>query len=250
MAAHGCTPTPHLRATNWPEYRVFISARQRCVDPRCPAFKNYGGRGIEFRFASYAECFAELGPRPSDAHTLDRINNDGHYEKGNVRWATRRDQSLNQRPRTPRQFCKKGHALTPDNLGVGKGTHHTSRVCRTCHRENARIARKRNPAKEAARQAVQYALRRGILVKQPCQICANPRSEAHHHNYNEPLNVGWFCKKHHQAIHQNTVLPWPELSLDRKAFEQAQRELGDSANLREVLARAQQIKSQLSQKEN
>lgn len=80
MAAHGCTPTPHLRATNWPEYRVFISARQRCVDPRC--------------------------------------------------------------------------------------------------------------------------------------------------------------------------LPWPELSLDRKAFEQAQRELGDSANLREVLARAQQIKSQLSQKEN
>jgi len=59
----------------------------------------YDKLGLEFRFASFAEWLAELGPKPSPAHSVDRKNNDGHYEPDNVRWATRAEQNKNQRPR-------------------------------------------------------------------------------------------------------------------------------------------------------
>lgn len=44
-----------------------------------------------------------MGPKPSPAHTLDRINNDGNYEPGNVRWATKGQQNANQRKRRPKK---------------------------------------------------------------------------------------------------------------------------------------------------
>lgn len=62
--------------------------KYRCINKHHSSWKHYGGRGIEFRFSSFAEFFAELGPRPKGL-TLDRIDNDGHYEVGNVRWVTR-----------------------------------------------------------------------------------------------------------------------------------------------------------------
>lgn len=80
-----------------PELRAFNSARTRCNNANTAAFSYYGGRGIEFRFESFDEFFNELGTRPSDQHSLDRIDNDGHYEKGNVRWATKKEQMNNRR---------------------------------------------------------------------------------------------------------------------------------------------------------
>lgn len=81
-----------------PEYDAYCSARQRCENPNMPQWERYGGRGIKFLFASFEEFFAELGPRPSSHHSLDRFpNNDGHYEVGNVRWATRSQQMTNCR---------------------------------------------------------------------------------------------------------------------------------------------------------
>lgn len=74
------------------------NARTRCTNPSDPEqWKNYGGRGIEFRFTSFEQFFASVGPRPTPKHTLDRIDNDGHYEPGNVRWATRKEQQANKR---------------------------------------------------------------------------------------------------------------------------------------------------------
>ncbi len=78
------------------EYRAYHDARRRCTRPNCKDFPNYGGRGIKFLFSSFEAFFAELGARPR-GRMLDRIENDGNYESGNVRWATRNDSLKNQR---------------------------------------------------------------------------------------------------------------------------------------------------------
>jgi hypothetical protein len=80
------------------EYKIFHCAVQRCNNPTHYQYHNYGGRGIEMRFQSFEEFFAEVGPRPDPNLSIDRINNDGHYEPGNLRWATRSEQQRNRRP--------------------------------------------------------------------------------------------------------------------------------------------------------
>ncbi len=80
-----------------PEYRSYHHAQDRCTNPNDKGFHNYGGRGIEFRFTSFEEFFTEVGKRPSSRHSVERVNNNGHYEKGNVIWATPREQANNKR---------------------------------------------------------------------------------------------------------------------------------------------------------
>lgn len=80
-----------------PECDAYHNARHRCTDPKFDGYENYGGRGIKFLFTSFEQFFAELGSRP-EGKTLDRINNDGNYEPGNVRWATNSAQKKNRRP--------------------------------------------------------------------------------------------------------------------------------------------------------
>lgn len=81
--------------------RVVVGAKQRCQNKNNIAYKNYGGRGIEFSFTSVEEgvrwVFDNLGPRPSKTHSLDRIDNMRHYEPGNLRWATLEEQARNKR---------------------------------------------------------------------------------------------------------------------------------------------------------
>ena len=78
------------------ESRAYSNAIQRCTDPMHPYFARYGGRGIEFRFKSFDEFIQHIGAKPSANLSLDRINNDGHYEIGNVRWATQEQQLANR----------------------------------------------------------------------------------------------------------------------------------------------------------
>lgn len=79
------------------EYVAFSSMRDRCENQNDPAWPRYGGRGIQVKFRSLEEFVAHLGKRPTPEHSVDRINNDGHYEPGNVRWATRQEQRNNRR---------------------------------------------------------------------------------------------------------------------------------------------------------
>lgn len=83
-------------ATRTPEYAIYKAAKTRCTSTHCKDWPNYGGRGIRFLFTSFEQFLTALGPRPAGT-TLDRIDNDRHYALGNVRWATRREQRLNQR---------------------------------------------------------------------------------------------------------------------------------------------------------
>jgi hypothetical protein len=85
-----------------PLYDCWAHLIQRCENPKNPGFKHYGGRGItvcERWRLSFLDFLADMGPRPSPQHSLDRINNDGNYEPGNCRWATAAEQRRNQRPR-------------------------------------------------------------------------------------------------------------------------------------------------------
>ena len=74
------------------------SALSRCVDPTNGQYKDYGGRGITMceRWLDYRNFLADMGERPSGL-SLDRINNNGGYEPGNCRWATRAQQARNTR---------------------------------------------------------------------------------------------------------------------------------------------------------
>ena len=74
----------------------YKNAKSRCLNVNNGSYIDYGGRGIKFLFTSFEEFLEELGPKPI-GYTLERINNDGHYEKGNVKWATRKEQVQNRR---------------------------------------------------------------------------------------------------------------------------------------------------------
>lgn len=82
-----------------PEYAVYHNAKHRCTNENSKAWEHYGGRGIEFRFTSFEQFITHIGKRLTAKHCLDRINNDGHYEVGNVRWATIEEQNNNCRKR-------------------------------------------------------------------------------------------------------------------------------------------------------
>lgn len=76
-------------------------AKGRCTNKNEAAYVNYGGRGIRFLFPNTRSAVEwvlnNLGPKPTPTHSIDRIDNNRHYEPGNLRWATRVEQSRNKR---------------------------------------------------------------------------------------------------------------------------------------------------------
>jgi hypothetical protein len=83
------------------EFDAYRNARARCMNPAHPLWKYYGGRGIRMRFKNFEEFFFAIGPCPDPKLTLDRIRNLGHYQNGNVQWASRSTQARNRRPKRP-----------------------------------------------------------------------------------------------------------------------------------------------------
>lgn len=87
------------------EFRRWRLMHSRCYRVDAPNFHNYGARGITVceRWNVFEFFFEDMGLPPAPGMSLDRIDNDGSYSKGNCRWATQAEQCANQRPRAERR---------------------------------------------------------------------------------------------------------------------------------------------------
>jgi hypothetical protein len=119
---------------------------RRCEDPANPQWPDYGGRGIYVceRWHDFDLYYADTGDAP-DGQSLDRIDNDGPYASGNVRWATPKEQRANQRSMRRKTHCKNGHPFDEVNTSVNR---HGWRTCRTCR--NAYKAQRKAAQEPAA----------------------------------------------------------------------------------------------------
>jgi hypothetical protein len=81
------------------EHRIWRGMIERCTNPNSKSHKYYGGRGIRIceRWGSFEHFIADMGLRPSPAHSIDRIDVNGNYEPANCRWATAFQQARNKR---------------------------------------------------------------------------------------------------------------------------------------------------------
>lgn len=110
-----------------PEFYLWNAMIQRCHNQRNQSYSDYGGRGIgvhpDWR-ADFSRFFSHVGPRPSDKHTIERIDNSRGYEPGNVRWSTRAEQSRNKRNNHWITHSGRTMCITDwiKELGLNKGT--------------------------------------------------------------------------------------------------------------------------------
>ncbi len=94
----GCLAKPH-GGHQTPEYQAWGKLRHRCNNPNARNYYLYGGRGIRVcdRWASFENFLADMGPRPSAEHSIDRLDVNGNYEPSNCAWRDRTQQARNKR---------------------------------------------------------------------------------------------------------------------------------------------------------
>lgn len=90
----------NMRGARTAEHKTWVRMLQRCENEKAADYQRYGGRGITVckRWHIFENFFADMGVRPSADLSIDRKDNDGSYEPGNCRWATRSVQQSNKRP--------------------------------------------------------------------------------------------------------------------------------------------------------
>lgn len=115
---HGLSKTP--------EYKAWAGMKSRCLNPNATGYENYGGRGITIHekwINNFPEFLKYVGQKPSSFHVIDRINNNGNYEPGNIRWATK-NQSLGN---TRNSNYRESFVL------YGPGPYDIDKICSFCN---------------------------------------------------------------------------------------------------------------------
>jgi len=81
------------------EYTAWVEMKGRCLNPNHKFYSHYGGRGIGVyrKWLDFSEFLKDVGNKPSRRHSIHRINNNGNYEPGNVKWVLPMEQSRNTR---------------------------------------------------------------------------------------------------------------------------------------------------------
>lgn len=113
------------------EYRIWTGMLARCEKPRDTAYFRYGARGVRVcaRWHSFENFLADMGPRPSSAHSLDRIaGGTSPYAPGNVRWATRIEQNRNRS--NARLITVGGETLSTAAWAERTGVRYGTLICR------------------------------------------------------------------------------------------------------------------------
>jgi hypothetical protein len=97
LTTHGLTAGAVRQQSR--EYWIWNSMVQRCTNSKSVGYSNYGGRGITVcdRWRSFENFFADMGPRPTALHSIERRDNDKGYAPDNCHWATRQEQNRNRR---------------------------------------------------------------------------------------------------------------------------------------------------------
>ena len=120
--------THGLSATR--EHKIWRAMKGRCGNPNSTSYHKYGARGISVceRWASFHSFIEDMGKAPSEAHSIERIDNDGPYAPENCRWATPQEQANNCR--TNRRISFLGRELTISQWAVEIGISQRTLVAR------------------------------------------------------------------------------------------------------------------------
>lgn len=119
VTTHGKTLTP--------EYSSWRAMIQRCYNPKNVTWNRYGGRGITVcaRWRNSFEAFlSDMGYRPSTRHSIERLDNNGHYDPGNCKWATIKEQARNTSKAIRVEFNGRTQCISEwaEQVGISKRT--------------------------------------------------------------------------------------------------------------------------------
>jgi hypothetical protein len=114
-----------MQVSKHPAYNCWKKMRDRCNNPNNCNFKYYGGVGVRVceRWDDFEAFIADIGPRPTAQHSIDRKDSSGNYEPGNCRWATTAEQNRNKR--TVQRLKVGGAELISTHIAEIIGVHRT-----------------------------------------------------------------------------------------------------------------------------